>query len=158
MHLQPSYLFQVLDSWVHASPHQSHGLLLTHFCSLHSYIVPRSLMQGTILNQTNNMTKGRTILPSLNYYNIDSLAAHLFLSLFKCFQISCHILTLYQFYHLTIISHSIPEFIQWCSSEFCYNTAVHGTMTNNQNIVSFIYLWHNYIVYKLPRTGRRAGL
>ena len=51
----------------HASPHQSHGLLLTHFCSLHSYIVPKSLMQGTILNQTNNMTKGRTILPSLNY-------------------------------------------------------------------------------------------
>lgn len=37
------------------------------FCSLHSYIVPKSLMQGTILNQTNNMTKGRTILPSLNY-------------------------------------------------------------------------------------------
>ena len=61
------YSFQVLDSWVHASPHQSHGLLLTHFCSLHSYIVPKSLMQGTILNQTNNMTKGRTILPSLNY-------------------------------------------------------------------------------------------
>lgn len=37
------------------------------FYSLHSYIVPRNLMQGTILNQTNNMTKGRTILPSLNY-------------------------------------------------------------------------------------------
>lgn len=37
------------------------------FCSLHSYIVQRSLMQGTILNQTNNMTKGRAILPSLNY-------------------------------------------------------------------------------------------
>lgn len=37
------------------------------FCSLHSYIVQRSLMQGTILNQTNNITKGRTILPSLNY-------------------------------------------------------------------------------------------
>lgn len=49
------------------SPHQSHGLLLTHFCSLHSYIVQRSLMQGTILNQTNNMTKGRAILPSFNY-------------------------------------------------------------------------------------------
>ena len=42
-------------------------VLLTHFYSLHSYIVPRNLMQGTILNQTNNMTKGRTILPSLNY-------------------------------------------------------------------------------------------
>ncbi len=60
-------LIPSIDSWVHASPHQSLGLLLTHFYSLHSYIVPRSLMQGTILNQTNNMTKGRTILPSLIY-------------------------------------------------------------------------------------------
>ena len=35
---------------------------------------------------------------------------------------------------------------QWCSSEFCYNTAVHRTMTNNQYIFATINLWHNHIV------------